>query len=98
MGKIGESYAVHACVIHITLLTVYFPDLRLRYGAGEIPQRLRALIALADDPDSGPNSQTVAHLHVCSSHLQVIQSPLLTSVGTTYMWCTCIHIGKRSLQ
>ena len=55
-----KSCCACLCHSHHTIERV-FPRFKTPIWAGEIPQRLRALIALADDPDSGPNSQTMAH-------------------------------------
>lgn len=64
-------------------------------GAGELAQRLEALVALAEDPES----KSIANTHTAApSHLQLQSqgtgSPPLPSEGTRYTWDTNIHAGK----
>lgn len=32
---------------------------------------------------------------ICGSVSKGVQRPLLASIGTAYMWCTDIHLGKK---
>ena len=69
--------------VHVCLAML---GIKPKSRAGEMAQQLRAPSTLPEDQYF--DSQ---HPHVSSYPVLWIQCPLLTSMGTTCMWCTDIH-------